>query len=276
MLQDDFAFSQTSLQDFAECPALFDLRYRRHIVYPAAQSEPLDQLEDHMARGATFHTLVQQHQVGVPPDALEESIDDDQLFEWWQAYLTTPYAAAPTPTRVEISLSAPVAGNRLIAKYDLIAIDADGVFTIIDWKTSIKRPKREFLAARWQTRVYPYVLVEAGRGLNGGKAISPEKVRMVYWFPEHPRQPEVFSYDSDQHAATGMSLTTLIQDIARRGDDDFPLTDEVRRCGFCEYRGLHTRGIKASDWMGEDNDIELNDADAIPDFTLDQIAEVEF
>lgn len=276
MLPTDFTFSQTNLQDFTDCPALFDLRYCRHIVYPAVQSEPLETFEEHMQRGAAFHMLVQQHQVGVPPQVLTDSIDDDALLEWWQAYLTTPYAAAPTPTRAEITLSTPIAGFRLIAKLDLIAREDDGTLTIIDWKTAFKRPNRTFLASRLQTMVYPFVLVEAGRHLNDGQPIAPEQVRLMYWFPTHPKNPEIFAYDDEQHAGARARLERLIADIAARGDDDFRLTDDVRRCQFCEYRGLHLRGTHAGDWRDDDaaGDVLIDDGGV--DFTLDQIAEVEF
>ncbi len=70
------------------------------------------------------------------------------------------------------NLSAPLGKHRLLAKYDLIAVQ-DGKATIYDWKTYRKRPRNEWLAARTQTRVYRALLVQAGAHLNKGQPFDP-------------------------------------------------------------------------------------------------------
>ena len=39
-LPPQFAFSQSSLQDYMDCPRRFQLRYLDRLIYPAAESEP--------------------------------------------------------------------------------------------------------------------------------------------------------------------------------------------------------------------------------------------
>jgi len=276
MLPEAFVYSQTSLQDFTDCPALFDLRWRQRIKYPAAESEPLELVEAHMERGALFHQMIHQHLIGVPENVIAESIDDDELGAWWANYLASGLRGLPAARHPEITLSVPIAGRRMVAKLDVLAVDAGRESVIVDWKTSLHRPTRANLLARLQTVVYRYVLVEAGAYLNGGTPVDPAQVKMIYWFANFANQPEIFTYSADEHAAAGAMLTQMISDIERRGDGDFPLTDDVRRCVYCSYRGLHERGTKAGDFEAQEIGLTDELSDAFPDFTLDQIAEVAF
>lgn len=272
----DFQFSQSSLQDFADCPRRFFLKYVVGLQYPAPPSAPLRLFEEHMAQGVQFHRLVHQHFVGIPANLLAETIDDERVETWWANFLAYDQLnQLPSERRPEITLSAPLADRRLVAKYDLIAVEPGSRAVIVDWKTSLRRPKRETLARRLQTIVYPYLLVRAGAHLNGGQPIAPESVTMLYWFAEFPDQPEAFTYSAEQFGRDGETLERLAADILSRADEaDFPLTEDVHRCGFCTYRSLCKRGDKAASFLEIDDDIE---ADAgFAGVSLDQVAEVEF
>lgn len=276
LIPPDFLFSQSNLQDFVDCPRLFDYRYLRRINYPAPQSEPLAEYEAHVERGSAFHTLIHQHLIGIDAATLTPTIDDADLMRWWENYLRTGLQHAPALHRYpEIALTAPLAGGRLIAKYDLVALDQERA-VIMDWKTSLKRPKRQQLLARLQTILYRWMLVTAGHDLNGGAAIAPENITMIYWFAEHPDAPEILPYDAETFAADERALTRLIQDITSRGAGDFPLTDNLARCKFCQYRSLDERGTTAGDFTTLDDDEIFAPDDTLPEFTLDQIAEIEF
>ena len=69
-LPDDFAFTQGSLQDAADCLRRFELRYIKRLRYPAVEAVPALQFEQRTRQGARFHKLVQQHLLGVPADTL--------------------------------------------------------------------------------------------------------------------------------------------------------------------------------------------------------------
>jgi hypothetical protein len=271
----DFQFSQASLQDYVDCPRRFQLRCVLRLAWPALEAEPALENERYLQQGAAFHRLVHQHALGLPPDQLSRTVTDEDLRRWWHNYLAAPPADLPASRYPEIVLSAPLGGHRLVARYDLVAVDAGRRATIVDWKTSRQRPRQAWLAGRLQTRVYPYLLVRAGVHLNAGRSLQPEQVEMVYWFADFPANPARFAYDAAQYEADGVYLAALSEEIARLGDDDFPLTPQERRCRYCAYRSLCQRGISAGafDEM-EDESEPGDDFDLALDF--EQIAEIEY
>ena len=149
-LPDDFQFSQSSLQDFADCPRRFYLKYIQQLHYPAAESAPLRDFEESMERGTAVppphSSAPDRHSSG---GACRNAIPDETIETWWENYLR--YALNDLPARrfPEITLSAPLAGRRLVAKYDLLAIGAERA-VIVDWKTAHNRPKRERLDAAYK------------------------------------------------------------------------------------------------------------------------------
>jgi hypothetical protein len=273
MLPDRFQFSQGSLQDYVDCPRRFQLRYLLMQPWPALVVEPPGEAELHMQRGADFHRLAHQHALGLDAERLSATIHDDVLAGWWQTYLHRfPPGLPEALRRAEVVVTAPLAGYRLMAKFDLLAAEPGARLVIVDWKTSLKRPSRATLARRLQTRVYRYLAVEAGAGYNGGRRPDPDQVDMIYWFADHGGATERFAYDAAQHAADGDYLVDLVAEIAARDEEIWPLTPDLRRCRFCNYRSLCERGVKAG-FLGEyDRDLELPEVE----IDLEQIAEIEF
>lgn len=249
-----FQFSATSLQDYADCSRRFQLRYLLEVAWPAPEAEPVGEQERHARLARDFHRLVDQHLLGLSAESLSALVRDPDLGRWWRAYLA--YAVTFSGDRVmpEIGLSAPLAGYRLYAQYDAIVVSpnlAGFQFLILDWKTYRKRPTRTWLARRLQTRVYPLVLALAGAPWNGGRPIEPDVIEMRYWLAEHPDTPESFAYDTTTYQSDYAHLTSLITEITGRAESEgqptaaWPLTDDVRRCRFCNYRSLCRRGIAA-------------------------------
>lgn len=278
----DFQFSQASLQDYVECPRRFQLRYLLRLEWPAPEAEPAEEHEQHMQDGEAFHRLVHQHRLGIPLTALQPDAGEagsSLLAEWWAGYLAAPPPDLPQRQYPELSLSVPLGEHRLVAKFDLVAIEPGRRAVIVDWKTSRRRSPASFLAARLQTRVYRYVLTHAGAHLNDGAPIAPEHIRMVYWFAVDPEHPETLLYDANQRDADGRYLAGLVVGIAASGDDDFPKTDEVRRCRFCPYRSLCDRGVEAG-LLGEDGAEEVEEPETDFDWEqgldFEQIAEIAF
>ena len=363
-LPTDFQFSQGSLQDYVDCPRRFQLRYLLRLAWPAVEAEPALENERRLQQGAAFHRLVHQHILGLSMERLSSMVTDKDLSRWWRNYLESAPAALAELRYPEVTLSAPVSGHRLVAKYDLIAIrgprgpgrrpspieretvgisqghsvgipnllgprrdkpqqvgDSGPLSTptpkdseeaiILDWKTSRKRPRRQWLAKSLQTRVYPYLLVRAGSHLgedeDEGRPFQPEQVEMIYWFANFPEDPERFPYDAAQYDADGDYLASLIEEIkslgrsnfARPGspdpgqkrgfgnplraildplslgDDDFPLTTQERRCRYCPYRSLCRRGVRAGAFDEVESEPVVGDDFEIA-LDFEQIAEIEY
>jgi hypothetical protein len=240
----DFRFTQGNLQDFVECARRFRLRYIERRAWPAIEAEPALESERLMQQGLAFHRMVQQHVLGIDAARLSGMAADQDLGRWWHNYLTQPPADLPPVRYPELVFSAPLGAYRLVAKVDLLAVDA-GRIVIVDWKTSRQRPARHWLFQRLQSRVYPYLLVRAGAAISEGGSIHPRSVEMLFWFANFPAEPERFAYDELQHEADGTYLLALIDSITQRDPGDFPLTEQVERCAYCRYRSLCGRGLEA-------------------------------
>lgn len=271
----DFQFSQNNLQDYLDCARQFELRALRRLAWPAAQSEPVIEQERAIERGSRFHHMLHQAVIGIPPTNLAEQCEDPFLQLWWQNYLTHPPQDLPKQHHPEFTLHAPFAGFRLIAKFDLIAIEPGQRAVIVDWKTAPHRPARSTLARRMQTRLYRFLLVEAGASLNQNMPIHPEQVQMIYWFANEPTAPEIFSYNEAEHKQINAELHQLIQEIQSLSNSGqpFPLTTHEKHCAFCTYRSLCGRGIQAGNWQDMEDEPE---AETPLQIDLEQIGEIAF
>ncbi|MEM6283969.1 MAG: PD-(D/E)XK nuclease family protein [Chloroflexota bacterium] len=219
-----------------------------------------------------------QHLVGIDENTLAAGITDAQLTGWWEQYLTHGLTSIPQPRHAEVMLTAPIGDYRLLAKYDLIAVDPTKRAVIVDWKTSEFRPSRTTLQRRMQTIVYRYLLVEAGAYYNNDQPIPPEQVEMVYWFANFPSQPEVLPYSASQYHEDKTFLTNMVRDIT--AESTFPLlpeSEKERVCRFCNYRSLCWENVTAgtlADMNALETESETDDLGF--DIDIDQIAEIEF
>ena len=284
----EFEFSQTNLQDYTDCRQRFLLRYLKKVAWPALAVDSPHEYERHIQRGQRFHRLAQQHLLGLPPDRLTRMVEaygDHDLETWWDNFTRAIPGLQEGESYVEMTLSMPIvppgkpnaaaeeASSRLVAKYDLVMVTPGQKAVILDWKTSRRVPPRAWLSGRLQTRVYPYLLVEAGTQLNGGKPFLPSQVEMIYWFAGDPQQPMHFPYNQAQFEQDGRFLAGLAGEIQSLPETGFDLTPDKDRCRYCVYRSLCDRGVEAGDLEGFEAEPEF--ASSL-DFDLDQIAEVKF
>jgi len=299
-LPQNFQFSQGSLQAYVDCPRLFQLRYVERLSWPAPEVEPAIENERYMQLGSDFHRLVQQCLLGVPAERVAKlAAQDARLSQWWRNFQEAGPDLSGYAHHEEVTLSAAVGGQRVVAKYDLVAVhppspqpspegrgsdsplpSGEGLgvrekIIIYDWKTSRKQPKREWQEKKLQTQVYPYLLVRAGSHLNNGKSIRPEQIEMVYWFSNFPTAPMKFAYSQERFEADEGYLTDLIEELKTFGEDEAPKTENEKRCRFCVYRSLCNRGVKAGSLDDLEESFEAQDGF---EFELDfeQIAEIEF
>ncbi|MFT3893741.1 MAG: PD-(D/E)XK nuclease family protein [Anaerolineales bacterium] len=262
--------SQSSLQDYVDCPRRFHLRYLEKLSYPAVESEPALENEKHQQEGEYFHRLVQQSLIGIPNEQIGKLANTANLQRWWSNWQELQSLADFRSLYPETTLSVPLGNFRLVAKYDLIAVQ-DGRATIFDWKTYRKRPRNEWLSARLQTRVYRALLVHAGAHLNNGKPFEPEQIEMTYWFADFPDDPARFAYTSAQYKRDWDTLLKLSEEI--QNASSYPLTDDRQKCVFCNYRSYCERGTQAGDMDQAEAEME---AEELFDVNFEQIGEIAF
>jgi CRISPR/Cas system-associated exonuclease Cas4 (RecB family) len=273
-LADNFQFSSTSLQDYVDCPRRFQLRYLLSVAWPAPQVEPLMEGERYTRLARDFHRLAHQHALDIPEGALSQGIADDALEQWWRNYLAFVPQLPAGERYPEVGLSAPLAGQRLVAQYDLLIVAQDGLL-IVEWKAYRQRPGRRWLAGRLQTRVYRYVGSQVGGQLSGVRPGPPEQVEMMYWFANFPGDPERFPYSAAEQAADRLYLADLIAEIKSRGEEIWPLAADERRCLYCNYRSLCERGAAAGRWEESEDDFALDDEAGL-DLDLGQVQEIAY
>lgn len=279
-LPQDFQFNQANLQDFSDCRRRFLLRYLKRLAWPAIETDPVLEHERYLQQGVAFHRLAQQYLLGIPFQNLSNLVNEPTLERWWQNFI--PFAEAMKERQAtsswklypEIGLSAPLAGSRLVAKYDLVVVSPQGSLSIYDWKTNRTRPRREWLERRLQTRVYPYLLARAGAHLNHGKPIQPDQIEMIYWFADYPADMERFTYTQAAFEADDKYLVSLVDTILNLQESEFYLTSDEKRCAFCTYRSLCNRGISAGHFDEQILAAEDQSQEVLVDF--EQIAEIEF
>jgi hypothetical protein len=272
-LPETFRFSQHSLQDYVDCARRFQLRYVLMQPWPALITGSPLAYERQLQRSADFHRLAHQHALGLDAALLASTIEDPELAGWWQTYVDHPPSDLPEGLhRAEVLLSAPLAGYRLVAKFDLLAAEPGRRLVIVDWKGTVKLPSRAAMARRLQTQVYRYLAVEAGSAFFDDKAPAPEQVEMVYWYAAHGGATIKFPYDEREHQQASSRLARLVDDIVARRAPIWPLADDLRLCRFCNYRSLCERNVRPG--FLEELEDELEPVEAAID--LEQVAEVEF
>jgi hypothetical protein len=307
-----FQFSATSLQDYVDCPRRFQLRYLLRVAWPAPEAEPIGEQERHARLAREFHQLAHQYLLGLPAKTLSSLVHDPDLERWWRAYLAYVPSLGDVQVMPEVNLSTPLAGYRVMAQYDALVLNdqpsakhheaGETPFTkrpsllILDWKTYRQYPTRAWLAKRLQTRVYPVVLVKAGSLFLNCASVEPDGIEMCYWLAEYPNAPESFHYDAACYQADLDYLSALITEIAGRVRDDvprvqavtatatdeiWPLTTELSRCRFCNYRSLCGRGGAAgplADYVEDDHKGPVTGDEAALGFDLDcgQVQEIAY
>lgn len=272
-LNSPFKFSQSSLQDYHDCPRRFQLRHVEKLAWPAVESEPSHEYEKHQIEGSLFHRMVQQHIIGVPAKKVGKLAQSENLSRWWEAYLN--FRSIEDFGSLELypehTLSAPLGDDRIVAKFDLIAIKPGEKTLIYDWKTYRKRPRDEYLATRWQTRLYPALLTQASARLNGGEKILPAQIEMIYWFANFPHEPAVFKYSQAKFERDWDLVEKIIAEI--KTAQDFPVSEDEHPCRFCTFRSYCERGKEAGNWDEFESETEAEE-----NFSLDfeQVGEIAF
>ncbi|MBD2311853.1 PD-(D/E)XK nuclease family protein [Desertifilum sp. FACHB-1129] len=232
--------SQGQLNLLQTCPRKFQQTFIDQLSTPMSPEQ-----QDSMNWGSRFHLLMQQRELGLPIEGLLQ--DDPQLAQCWLAFqeVAPGVFEAGKSSRLRESehrRTLNFQGYLLTVVYDLLVLEDEDA-AILDWKTYLHPKGRSWLARDWQTRLYPFVLVETSDYL-------PEQVSMTYWFVRSQSaqgatlapQKEVFHYCDRQHQQTYADLTTLLRQLTHWLDryeatgEPFPQVAETEgicpRCGF--------------------------------------------
>jgi hypothetical protein len=291
--------SQGHLNILATCPRKYQYLYLDHLLAPVTHEQ-----QQRMTWGTQFHRIMQQWQLGLPMEpllahhpnlqacfqALQQAVPplfERPMFE--RPNLQQPNLQWPDgDTELEISEIKPsycaseqarslaIGDDVLLVVYDLLWVQGEQA-QIIDWKTYPRPQNSRWLAQNWQTRLYPYVLVETSD-------YTPEQVSMSYWFVQAPKvqaqpdqngqpndgqpndgQPNAdekpdslgdvhpqmlkFSYDASQHHQTQEDLLQLLKQLDqwhqayRDQGQAFPQVDlDQGLCPSCPFGERCQRG----------------------------------
>lgn len=274
-LSPDFTFSQHSLGDFADCPRRFYLRYVLRQPWPLVEAGPLGdqsalEYQAYLRKGALLHRWIERHWLGMDA-ATNARTDDPELRVWWERFVSADLNGLPPERFPELALAAPLGAYRLYARFDLLAAPGPdsgaGDWVVVDWKTlrGASPPSYGFLKNRIQTRAYLYVLATAGSPFNRGQPPPPERCVMRYWLANFPERPWVeIRYSRDELEADRARLTRLVERIANGVvEADFPLTDDERKCTYCNFRTRCRRAGAPGDEPPPDEETAA-DFDAAP------------
>jgi len=254
----NFVFSQSSLHTFDYCPRRFYLRYLKKLIWPAQLVSEQNQSKDRDA-GVRFHQLIHQYFLGIELETLQKIANydsDSRMADWFEKFLQSPYAQLSGSLYPEKSFQTEIAGYQLIAKVDLLQIHENQI-KIYDWKTSQKLPKASSLLRQAQSKVYPLVI---------SRAIETkiQKLSLIYWEANFPDQTiELESNESDWQKFE-KEISKQIREIISLKDEEFVMTDDLQKCGWCEYRSFCHRTVSAEQ-ANESYDLENFDEIKIPE-----------
>ena len=271
-LAEDFRFSAKNLQDYADCPRRFELKYILKQSWPAEVSQPVQEVEEKMEKGRLFHKLVNQFLSGVSGDMIVDSLGDSQTIVWFERFLEFFEESGILPFASELRTITSLAGYRLVAVFDLIGINAEKKPVIIDWKTSIQPPRESFYQGKIQTGLYPLIAAKSLENIFRDVNFEKYPVTMQYWFPEFPEKTIRFVKNLDEIESDRERISGLIKEIEETPEGNFLKTDHLKRCDYCEFRSLCRRGILAGNILQQDEYADLEQI--LGELTLEEIEEI--
>jgi hypothetical protein len=228
--------TQTHLELLERCPRRFQYACLDHLTAPVDPT-----VLERQEWGNRFHLVLQQYQLGLPPQPLLAHQPD------LQAAVDGLMAAAPdlfptldggpVGTLSEHQRSWFEQGYGFMVVYDLLRITPTQA-EIIDWKTYQRPPSLAQLRRHWQTRLYCY-------GLVATTDWQPGQITMTYWFvppgaTAQGGQPRCLTipYTLADHQRTRTDLYRLCDRLTtlQAQTSDFPQvapdTGECQRCPF--------------------------------------------
>ncbi len=261
--KNEIYYSQSALDVFLSCKRRFRYRYLDGLYWPkdwGVESKQKEMIET----GRRFHLLAQRYY----NLEIEPELDaDSELKKWFDNLKRFLPAKNQCRWWAEQELRSNQNNLRLLAKFDLIAIPENSKRIIIyDWKTGHKKLDCTKLAETTQTKLYLYQLAKAGQQIEKSFPIKPENISLIYWNPRFPDLSCQYAYHEKQFVADFNYLSDVIQKIMEA--DEFPLTDKLDTCRYCEYRPI-CRDKKPERLITPEDDL-------LDNFSWSEIEEIQF
>jgi hypothetical protein len=199
--------SQGLLNLFTSCPRKFQHLYLEQISAPLGLTQ-----QERLSWGERFHLLMQQQELGLPILSAERELSSDEqsllrLARTFVQSVPELFQTGPDRSRQsEHQRTLEFRGYLLTVIYDLLILEEQQA-QILDWKTYSRPAQLDWLYQNWQTRLYPFVLVESSE-------YTPEQVSMTYWFvqTQSGQTPQSLkcAYNTALHRQTHQDLVALL------------------------------------------------------------------
>lgn len=168
--------SVSQLVELAADPAALATRLRRPLPMPP---------NPHARRGTAFHAWLEQRfgaaqllDIDDLPGAADEgAATDDLLTELQDAFLASRWAER-RPVEVEVPFETVIAGIGIRGRMDAVFADADGGWTVVDWKTGALPASEQVVTLSVQLAAYRLAWAELA-------GCAPERVRAAFHFVRH-------------------------------------------------------------------------------------------
>ena len=247
----DLYFSQSALSIFNNCRRRFRYRYLDGLYWPAEWGMN-EEVKNDLKQGKQFHLLAERYY----SQTLGETVlSSNQLLQSWVNRLKS-FCSANNVVSAEQELRFQEDNLKLLAKYDLLKYDSsNNKFIIFDWKTDKKSLYEKDIESSMQSRFYLYLLFEAGYDYFAADYELKKMPKLIYWNPRYPEQVIQIDYSKDDFKKDKSYFKKLINEILN--EEDFPLTDDLNKCRFCEYRPI-CRGKKTESKEIVEEDLDLN------------------
>lgn len=244
-------FSQSALSIFDNCRRRFRYRYLDGLYWPAEWGMN-EEVKKDLKQGSLFHLLAERYY----SQTLGETVlSSNQLLQSWLNRLKV-FSAAENVVSAEQELRFQQEKLKLLAKYDLLKYNPQAKKLIIfDWKTDKKSLYQKEIKTSMQSRFYLYLLYEAGYNYFAADYELEKMPELIYWNPRYPDQSLKLKYTKNDFQADKNFFKDLIDEIL--SENDFPLTSDLDKCRFCEYRPI-CRGKKTETKKIIEEDLDLN------------------
>ena len=258
----DLYFSQSALSIFKNCRRRFRYRYLDGLYWPAEWGMN-EEVKNDLRQGRQFHLLAERYYSKTMGETV---LSSKQPLQSWINRLKS-FARAENVVSAEQELRYQKDNLKLLAKYDLLKYNKSlKKFIIFDWKTDKKSLYEKDIENSMQSRFYLYLLFETGYDYFAAEYELENMPELIYWNPRYPKQKIRIEYNIDEFKKDKSYFKKLINKILN--EDKFPLTEELNKCQFCEYRPI-CRGKKTEEKEIIEDDLDLN-------LDWESVEEIEF